>query len=308
MHDTIFHADWWLDAVAPGSWRRLEVRKGDHVVASLPIVTKRKYGRTGITMPPFTQFLGPALAPAEAGTKYPTWLGQQKELFTALIDALPDCDHFAQNFHPGIHNWQPFYWRGFQATVRYTYVLEDLADLDAVMAGFQENIRRDIRKAEKKLTVHVADGIDELVDACRRSFARLGRELPFAPPLLARLHAALREHDAGRVIYARDADGAVHAAMLYCWDGRCTHYVIGGGDPELRNSGATSLLMWHAVQHAARLNGRFDFEGSMIEAVERFVRGFGGRQVPYFFVTRTSRLLSFALALRALFARRPKAD
>jgi hypothetical protein len=303
MHNSIFQTGWWLDAVAPGNWRLLEVRKGDHVVATMPVVLKRKYGRSGIVMPPLTQFLGPWLAPPEAGTKYPTWLGQQKELFGALIDALPACDYFSQKFHPEIHNWQPFYWRGFSATVRYTYILEGMTDLDTVMSGFQENIRRDIRKAEKAVTVEVADGVSELMEVSRKSLARAGHALPYSPQMLERVHAVLRERNAGRVLVARDKQGAVHAAMLYCWDDRCTSYVIGGGDPQLRNSGATSLLKWHAIQHAAALNGTFDFEGSMIEAVERFVRAFGGRQVPYFHVTRSSKALGAAMALRKLMER-----
>jgi hypothetical protein len=41
----------------------------------------------------------------------------------------------------------------------------------------------------------------------------------------------------------------------------------------------------------------------MIEAVERFVRAFGGRQVPYFHVTRSTRALGVAMALRKLLER-----
>ena len=79
---------------------------------------------------------------------------------------------------------------------------------------------------------------------------------------------------------------------------------MGGADPELRNSGATSLLMWEAIQFAATVTKKFDFEGSMIESVERFVRAFGARQIPYFQITRMSRRMKLLMtgrdALKAL--------
>jgi hypothetical protein len=52
----------------------------------------------------------------------------------------------------------------------------------------------------------------------------------------------------------------------------------------------------------------FDFYGSMVQPVERFVRGFGGRQTPYLSVSRIGPAVRMALAarsgLRQLTARR----
>jgi hypothetical protein len=61
---------------------------------------------------------------------------------------------------------------------------------------------------------------------------------------------------------------------------------MGGSDPELRNSGANSLCMWEAIKFASTVTKAFDFEGSMIESVERFFRAFGARQVPYFQISK----------------------
>jgi phosphatidate phosphatase APP1 len=41
----------------------------------------------------------------------------------------------------------------------------------------------------------------------------------------------------------------------------------------------------------------FDFEGSMIEPIERFFRGFGAVQTPYFHVSRSSSKLFKALKM-----------
>ena len=96
-------------------------------------------------------------------------------------------------------------------------------------------------------------------------------------------------------MFAEDAEGKIHAAAYIVWDKHTTYYLMGGGDPELRNSGATSAVMWEAIRYASSINTSFDFEGSMIEPVERFVRGFGAKQVPYFHVWKFNSKLMYSL-------------
>ena len=72
------------------------------------------------------------------------------------------------------------------------------------------------------------------------------------------------------------------------WDENSAYYLMGGGDPDLRNSGAASLVLWEAIKHASTVTGKFDFEGSMNESIERFFRGFGGRQELAFNVSKTN--------------------
>ncbi len=87
------------------------------------------------------------------------------------------------------------------------------------------------------------------------------------------------------------------------WDRHAAYYLLGGGDPELRTSGASSLLMWEAILRAREVTDVFDFEGSMLKPVERFFRAFGGHQTPYLYVSRTGALAHGAMALRAGYGR-----
>lgn len=76
-------------------------------------------------------------------------------------------------------------------------------------------------------------------------------------------------------------------------------YYLMGGDPELRNSSVTSLCMWETIRFSATVARSFDFEGLMLEPVERFFRAFGAIQQPFSCVSKTpSRLLRTALFLR----------
>ena len=116
--------------------------------------------------------------------------------------------------------------------------------------------------------------------------------MPYSENLVENLDAACCERDCRKIWIAEDDRGRQHAGVYVVWDGNSAYYLMGGGDPELRNSGATSLCMWAAIRHAATVTQCFDFEGSMIEQVERFFRGFGAVQKPYFNIKKTpSKLL-----------------
>jgi hypothetical protein len=294
--NTIFEQPWWLDAVAPNAWGAIEVPRGDGVVARLPYVVKRKWGLTALSMPPLTLTLGPWLAPSTA--KYANQLSQQKELMTSLIEQLPPCDYFSQYFHHSISNWLPFYWRGFEQTTRYTYVIEVLDDLDRVWDQLSKTVRRKIRKAEKDVAVRTDLGIERFYDINALTFKRQGLDVPYSRDVVRRLDAACTKHQACRVFFAEDARGRIHAALYFVWDKNSAYALMGGGDPELRNSGADSLLTWEAIRFASTMTKRFNLGGSMIESVERFNRAFGGVQTSYFHVTRSSRRMKFLLAGR----------
>ncbi len=298
----IFSRDWWLDVVCSDSdyWDVAIVEKGGKVMASMPYYIKRKYGFTLITQPFLTQTIGPWLRPSKA--KYAKALAEQKDLMQSLIDQLPAFDHFVQNWNYRNSNWLPFYWNGFKQSTNYTYILSDLSDESLLWSGMQANIRTDIRKAENRFNLKVRDdvGMDTFLRLNQMTFDRQGKSLPYSEEFVRRLDAACVKRHCRKIWIAEDSGGQPHAGVYIVWDENNAYYIMGGGDPELRNSGATSLCMWHAIRHAATVTKKFDFEGSMIESVERFFRAFGAVQVPYFNVSKTpSRVLKAALCLRS---------
>jgi len=298
----LFSQAWWLDTLArEARWDVVLVESGGQIVASMPYVIRRRLGRVILGHPPLTQTLGPWIR--ETGAKQSTRLSRQKDLMQKLIAALPSYDHFSQNWNHAQTNWLPFYWAGFTQTTRYTYRLPDLTDQNLLWKGFRENIRRDIRKAEGRFGLRVRSdlGVEKFLDLNVQTFERQGSELPYSRSLVERLDEECRNRQACRIFIAEDSDGRAHAGVYIVWDQSSAYYLMGGGDPELRNSGATSLCMWEAIQFASSVTKSFDFEGSMIEPVERFFRAFGAQQVPYFAVSHTpSKMIRAAQCLRGL--------
>lgn len=291
----VFSSSWWLDATAGvGNWGRAEVAHEGKVIASLPWVMKKHWsGFKILSQPPLTQTLGPWVSQAPTGTKYARKLAREKDLFFELIDQLPQFHSFTQNFSPEITNWLPFYWKGFSQTTRFTYRLKNLLDEEHLWNNFQDKIKTDIRKARKKgVTVEQSEDIEAFLTVNEKTFIRQKIPMPYKKEFIRHIFSCAKKHNAGTIFLARGPDGQVHAGNFIVWNSHCAFYLLGGGDPELRNSGGTSLALWHAIQFSSKVSGIFDFEGSMLEPVERFIRGFGAIQTPYSQITQCkSRLL-----------------
>lgn len=282
----IFSQPWWLDATAGAdNWDVALVERGGRIDGALPYVIKRRLGMRLLTQPALTPRLGPWLRHFKG--KQSGRHAYEKDMLSALIEALPSYSIYRQGWNYDQVNWLPFYWSGYRQTVRYSYLLTELHAENVTWDALQQNIRGDIRKAERN-SIHVeeAASIDELIRLNRLTFQRQGRGLPYEESFVKRVAAECLQRGQGRVFLARDPEGRAHAACFLVWDQRRAYYLIGGGDPELRNSGATSLCVWRAIRFASTVAEEFDFEGSMIEPIERFFRAFGGQQRMYFQVTR----------------------
>jgi hypothetical protein len=294
--NAIFQQPWWLEAVAPGRWGEVTVERNGQVLARLPYARRGRRGLRMLTMPPVTQTLGPWLKPPTGG---PTRaLSEEMQLLGELEAGLPPAQAFVQHFSPTVMNALPFYWAGYRLELRYTYRLVGLGSPDALWAGLRGNIRREIRKARKRLEVRDDLGLDRFYTVWTKTFARQGMRPAVSLGPLERLDSACALRNARAMLFAQDAAGRVHAVLYVVWDGHAAFHLLSGADPELRTSGAGSLLMWEAITRARAVTDVFDFEGSMLKPVERFFRAFGSRQIPYLRVSRTTPAARAALALR----------
>lgn len=295
----IFSLDWWLDAVCGDAWDVCLVEKGGQIVASMPYHIKRRWGFTFITQPTLTQTLGPWLRPSDA--KYSNRLALEKERLTGLVDDLPRFDYFSQNWHYANKNWLPLYWRGFQQTTRYTYVIDGLVDLSRVYSEFTSSYRNKIRKASRVVQIVDDLGLSVFFDINRLTFERQGLKIPYSFDFLQKTDNILRHRGKRKILFAKDENGIVHSALYLIWDRQSSYVHMVGEDPAFRSSGAGILLIWEAIRFTSEVLGldKFDFEGSMIEGVERVRRDCGGKQIPYFSISKApSRSLRAAQAIR----------
>lgn len=300
----IFSQDWWLDATAgSANWDIALVEAHGDITACMPYASRHRAGLRISTVPPLTYCLGPWLRSSDA--KHATQISRQKEVLEKLIALLPPFDHFKQQWHYTQTNWLPFFWHGFEQTTYYTYLLSLLCDEKTLWQGLQENIRREIKKATSRGGLKVRDDlpVSDFFPLNKLVFDRQKMTMPYSEEQIATIDQACAQQNQRKIFIAQDTQGVLHAGVYLIWDKNSAYYLMGGSDPAHRNSGAMSLCMWEAIKFASTVTRHFDFCGSMIEPVERFVRSFGGVQTPYFTVSRTPSKLAATLLYAQSLAR-----
>ena len=280
----VFVRDWFLDtACVGGDWDVVFDEKKGKTIAAMPFFTKRKYGFSFITMPPFVRYMGPLLLSEFSGLK------DQHRIYKNLVEQLPEVDSFNQTFEPGVTNWLPFYWQGFSQSTRYTYRL-DISDTEAVFNKFALDIRRNIKKADQQVSISEEGSVADFYNVHKMTFDRQGKGVPYPLPVFEKHLNALMERGLARMFFARDEQNRIHAVSCLVHDGDLAYYHLSGGDPALRKSGAGILLVWHIIRYAREAWGvnTFDFEGSMIKNIEQVWHRAGAYQVPYFNVRKSN--------------------
>lgn len=286
----VFQQPWWLDATAgPENWGVCLYRQGGQIAGAWCFHFRRYGNKLRIYDPPFTQFTGIWLRYPE-NQKYEKRLAYEKEATSALLAQLEQLPliSLSQSFSANYTNWQPLYWKGFQQTTNYSFRIGNISDPAAVEARFGHAKRKNIKRA-------LGEGLEVGFDLPAREFydnhvltlSKQGAKISYSFDLFQRMYQAAYKHNGGRVIWARDREGNLHAALFVIWNGTCAFDLISTIDPDYRNSGASTLLVRDMIRFLSGKTAAFDFEGSMIEGVANSFSQFGTAQIPYFHIGKT---------------------
>jgi hypothetical protein len=282
---TLFEEPYWLDAVAPGAWDAVEIRRDGRAVGRLPYAMKRRYGLKAISLPRFTPWLGPWIR--SSGGKLPNELSHQHQILETLLKGLPKTCRTLISCAPEFQNLMAFHWGGFDLGFAYTYRLSNLGDEQHLWSNLRDTVRRLCRKAEKVTVINREPNLGKFIAVMEKTFVRQGMEMSETFRVLERIDETMSRRNQRTIYSAEDAHRRVHAAAYVVYDDRHAFYLAGGSDPALRESGAHALALWHAVKDTSGRSQIFDFEGSMNRSIEYFVRGFGSKQVPRFLARRS---------------------
>ncbi len=299
----IFSRAWWLDAAAGrGNWDVVVVERNGEIVAALPYAVKKTLGFTSFIQPPLTQKLGPWIRPAHLC--YAQHLTYQTELMQALIAKLPPFSHYLQQWDYAYTNWLPFDWAGFSQTTRYTFVIDDLSDLDSVYARFSHAKRKDIKKAEKSIHITFDLSAEAFYENHAMTLSWQNSRISYSFELFRKLYEAGYDNEAACTISGYDEDGNLHAALFVVWDEHSAYNLVSTIDSRFRGSGASSLLIREIIRHVASRTRKFDFEGSMTEEIAASFKQFNARPMAYSRIWKTpSGLYSMGQSLRLMLAR-----
>ena len=78
----------------------------------------------------------------------------------------------------------------------------------------------------------------------------------------------------------------IFGAIFYVWDTHTIYSLVTAFDVSHGNVASSSLLFYQIMKDFKNSSLKFDFEGSMVESIERSYNKFGTNQVPYFRVSK----------------------
>lgn len=277
----------WLDIVcAGGEWGACLVDEQDIKAATVWYRTT-KLGFNHISNPPLTAFLPLWIKYPDADNmKDNRKIAIEYRVIETLIRQFPAFSFFKQNYLFQFDNWLPFYWRGFRQTTKYTYIIEDLGDSEALFRRMEQSARTDIRKAQALVTVKKVETVEPLYTVYQDSFQRQGLSAPLDLSLLRKADQLLARKQQRCIYIAEDSAGVVHAGLYVAWDGHAARCLLSGTNTGVRSSGALYLLFWQAMQDGCGKWPYLDLEGSMHEPIERMLRSLGGVRKPYMCITK----------------------
>ncbi len=294
MRKTIFHEDWWLDAVAPGQWREVACERGGANVGVLRFLERRHSGMKACVMPQLTRVLGPVVK-ALAG-KSESRLRFNHSVISDLLAAIGDFEHVEMTLDPACVDLTPFLERGCEIGVLQTFLLDCTQPIEKLWTGLRDKTRNVVRRAREKLMVKELDDAQLFTSFYKANLD--GEKAYFDLRLVGSIFTAARARGQGRILAAIDGAGMVHAKVFLVWDDRYVYYFLSTRDRKAADIGAVSLLIWSGIEFANQRGLWFDFDGITNDPRFQFMVGFGGEIATRYNVTRTTALYEAQNQLR----------
>jgi hypothetical protein len=261
----IFNFSWYLD-VCDKNWCGLVE---DDYSAVFPLSFRTKFGIRYIYQPFFTRHGGVIAKEKSTASQRLAFLG-------AIPHGFRYMDFCLHQGHREDYHGAELIHRKYQEL--------DLSDTyDLIQAGYSENHKRSLRKAEKSnLSIQPDYNPDTVVE----QFRLLKKENITAfdegdYTVLRQLMKSVAAHTPTRCHAVAMPEGLVMAAGYFMQYENRIIYLKGFSSPEGRSAGAMHFLFDRIIRSLAGTEMRLDFGGSDVENVARFYKGFGATDSLY---------------------------
>ena len=280
----IYLQPWWMDAVCAGKeWDVLlaEDEEG-HIVGALPYLLRKRAWYKYIIMPQMTQIGGIWVAPEVTGDKWKT-----AEVCRQLKEQLDTLDlaYYYQQYLPGSLCVDAMRALGCKTHEHFTYRVNDLSNLDAIIASFPKNKRRQLQKS---LSLHAERKMDveDFYRFHQQCLKARKRKISYSREFLLVLERKARRLGQCQILSVCNADGQPYAAAFLVWDKHYLYYLIPALDYAFNDSGAGALLVLESMKLAREKHLLFDF-GPLID--KSIARQFAAQPITCFSVEQNKK-------------------
>jgi hypothetical protein len=251
---------WYLDAMSPG-WEALVSENYEYI---MPLPVKRKYGFKILSQPVLTQQLGIFSKNILA-----------EEIVGRFIKHIP---YLSYRLNLNENN---FYKKSVSNPNSVLNLTESYED---IFSGYSKNTQRNIEKA-RKLNLRIKT---ELSPNDFFSFFH-SVERPFSLPQENKVKILIEKaisKNAMTIYGVYSSNEKLAAALCLLHSGNRLTYLL----PISNGEGKSNFAMFFLIDSIIHENGGkskiLDFEGSRIQGIARFYKGFGAKNHPYFTIKR----------------------
>lgn len=284
----IFNKSFWLKLVC-SNFQIWIVEENGSIIGGivLPNIKNKIF-----TMPKLTPQLGLLLGIENNNIKYNKTISRSMSIANEIIKILPkNALKVDYNFSVNYSNMLPFIWDNYNVGLRYTYIINEISNLDKVFDNFDYSIKSEIKKSEKNnIKISSKFGVEEFYKVNNLTFERQGAVIPYTFEFIKRLDVELKNRDCRDMLFAINDNNEIIAGVYIIYDNNTAYYLMGGADPNWRKYGIQSHLIWEAIKLASRKVKYFDFEGSMVQSIESYFRKFGGIQTPIYSIDKSNKV------------------
>jgi len=273
-------------------WQAAIVHQGGEWRAVMPFVAKQKWGLTYSFQPLCCQYWGILFAPFSE--RFYKQTCEERKCLELLLPVWARFRLVKYHLSPTIHDLLPFHWNAFTLKPRVSYVLELKNDKQQLWAEVASSLQRQIKKGKKYdlqyASYHDISMLFSLIEKQKTAGHDILSGAKDGEKLLKKVGAFLLENRFAKLffIHQKENPKPLAVGLFAYFKGRCI-YMIGAYDPDEKQLGAMSQLMWHTILDAQQNNCEiFDFEGSMIQGVEGFFRKFGAKPQTYFEISKNT--------------------
>jgi GNAT superfamily N-acetyltransferase len=156
--------------------------------------------------------------------------------------------------------------------------------MEQLTMDYASRIKDHIRKARKHhLKCTREDSAEQLIGICQEN----GLLSDKTSGVFRKLWIQLMSRGIGFCLYAKDEDGNIHCGGAFIRDREKLIFLALSTKKEYKKLGSTAFLIHESIRIAYEQGySYFDFEGSMLETVEHFFKGFNPSPIIYFNVKK----------------------
>ena len=292
----LFMRAWWLDAASKENWNVIFSKNGDEITGFFVFSFQEKFGKKIVTNHPLTQYAGPFILYPEGLNKSEKYSFENK-VYTSLIEQLnaKNFDFIEINCHRSFENWQQFFWSGYKQTTKYTYILENISDREALLKDMSYSQRgKRIKKDAGKYRFSLELSAEDFYDFYKANLETQDKTIFYSKEYFLGLYYAAQEREQGQIICMYNSENELLAALWTVWDNECAYNMIMTSDKKKKCSEGTTLLIWETLDFLKDKTQNYDFEGSMIKGVALRNQSYGAVAVPYHSISKSNSILMSA--------------